>query len=90
MNLSEKYKAAARNAFFDNIDAGDQSRLVEWIRSNCGYAPEHEFFLVLGIGCELAKIQSRERGYEDNIHEAFELAKKACDEKGVKAFNPCS
>jgi hypothetical protein len=82
MNLREKYKAAARKAFFDGIDAGNEGQLIAWIRGNCGYHDRHEFYLVLGIGCELAKIQSRERGYNDNVHEAYELAKKAVAEKG--------
>jgi len=52
MNLDAIYKAAAAKAFQDNVDPGNQDQLVGWIRSNCKYDLDNEFFLVLGIGSE--------------------------------------
>lgn len=54
IDLNEIYRKAAAAAQEDGIDAGDQDQLVGWIRANCKYRPGTEWFLVLGIGCELA------------------------------------
>lgn len=75
--LSELYKQAAKKAFDDNVSAADEPLLVNWIRHNCRYKADNEFYLVLGIGCELAALESQSRGYENNIHEAFVKAETA-------------
>lgn len=89
MNLSEAYKTAARAASEDGIDAGNEPQLIEWIRRNCKYRPETEFFLVLGIGCELANMQSQQRGYKSNVHEAYELAKPKEIKAGDRVKHSC-
>jgi hypothetical protein len=69
-------KNAAFAADEAGIDAGDETALLAWIKKNCTYRDETEFYLAFLIGCELANIQSRRRGYENNIHEALEKAKE--------------
>ena len=81
MNLDAIYKAAAAKAFQDNIDPGNQDQLVGWIRSNCKYDLDNEFFLVLGIGSELADIRARKDGYESEVHRAYEFARNKIKEK---------
>ena len=71
MTLKQLYKQAAQKAFTDGIDAGDQSALVAWIRSNCNYRPETEYFLLLGIGCNLADLQAQAKGFKNDVHRAF-------------------
>jgi hypothetical protein len=83
MDLNQLYKQAAQAADADGISAGDQDALVAWIRSNVRYRPDTEFFIALGIGCELADIQSVRRGYKNQVDEAFQNAVSACRAKGM-------
>ncbi len=75
MALSEIYKQAAIAAHADGIKASNQAELVTWIRANCKYRPETEYFLALGIGCDLADIQAIEAGYKSEVDRAFQAAK---------------
>ena len=72
--LKELYKLAAGTANKQGIMPGNQTALVQWIRANCNYRPDTEYFLVLGIGCELADIQARAQGYNNDVHRAYNLA----------------
>jgi len=74
MSLSEIYKAAAEKAYIDGIPAGDEGRLIDWIFANCRFDEDKLFFLVLGIGCELADIEARAEGFENGVHKAFNSA----------------
>jgi len=73
-DLADIYNAAAAKAHKDGIGAGNEPELVRWIYQNCRFDDDKLFFLVLGIGCALADIEARERGYENGIHEAFHNA----------------
>jgi len=57
--LSDMYNEAAIQANIDGISAGDEQNLTLWIKANCKYKLENEYFLVLGIGCALAEIQGK-------------------------------
>lgn len=74
MTLREIYRAAAHAAHADGVDPGNEEKLVAWIRGNCRYEYDKEFFLVLGIGCELADIRAREQGFQSEVHRAFSQA----------------
>jgi hypothetical protein len=71
MGLKELYAEAAGQANKAGISAGDEASLVEWIRQNCKYREGIEFFLVLGIGCELADIQAKEQGFKNEVDRAW-------------------
>jgi hypothetical protein len=73
-DLADIYKAAAAKAHTDGVFAGNEPALVEWIYQNCRFDDDKLFFLVLGIGCELADIEAREHGYDNGAHEAFDHA----------------
>jgi hypothetical protein len=73
-DLNTIYKQAAQKAHTDGIAAGDEAKLVEWICSNCRFDEDKLFFLVLGIGCELADIEARKEGFENGVHKAFNSA----------------
>jgi len=83
-SLKQKYNLAARQAFFDGIDAGHEKELIGWIRNKCTYAEKQEFYIVLGVGSELADMQARAQGYESEVHRAFEVAKRDCQIKEDK------
>ena len=74
MELKDIYKVAAKIAFEEGIDAGDETMVLEWIRKTCSYRPDTEFFLVLGIGAELADLEAQKQGYDSEAHRAFEYA----------------
>ena len=65
--LKQIYKAAANKAFEDNIDPGNEPQLIAWIENNCSFDREYLFFLVLGIGAELADLQAQHEGYEHQV-----------------------
>jgi hypothetical protein len=70
------YRAAAAAAYKDGVSAGDPAALREWIESHCSYNADQMFFLVLGIGTELADIEAQAQGYDNEVHRAFESAKR--------------
>jgi hypothetical protein len=76
-DLGKIYKMAAERADGQGISAADQTALVSFIRGNCIYDEDKEFFLVLGIGCELADIQARRAGYKNEVDRAYTAAKEA-------------
>ena len=76
-SLEDIYRQAAVEAYRQGVSAGNESHLVEWIRANCSYREDTEFFLVLGIGCELADIEARAKGFESEAHRAYEAAVRA-------------
>lgn len=76
MDLKQLYKIAAQQAFNDKVDAGNESALVAWIQAKCKYEKKNEFYLVLGIGCELADLQAQKQSYKNEVHRAFEIAIK--------------
>jgi len=86
MNLEQIYKQAAIAAKKDNIDPGDEDMLISWIENNCKYDSEHLFFIVLGIGSELADLLAQEKGFKNEVHRAFEHAMSIGDkrEKHIK------
>jgi len=73
MELDELYETAARQANKDGIKADNEKYLLNWIRLNCKYDSDNEFFLVLGIGCALANIQAKEEGFDNEVHRVFEV-----------------
>lgn len=73
-DLNQIYKAAAEKAHVDGILAGDEGKLIDWIYANCRFDDDKLFFLVLGIGCELADIEARGAGFENGVHQAFNNA----------------
>lgn len=75
MDLKALYKNAANKAFSDGISAGDEKQLIEWIYANCTFDDEVLFFLVLGIGAELADLEARKQGYISEVDRAFTIAK---------------
>jgi len=74
-DLKAIYKQAALAANESDVKASDQDGLVAWIRAHCRYRPDTEFFLVLGIGAELADLQARAKGYTSEVDRAFQAAK---------------
>lgn len=74
--LSAAYHRAAERANADGIDAADETSLVQWIRNFCSYRPDTEYFLVLGIGSELADIQAQEAGYKNEVDRTVSKIKK--------------
>ena len=76
ISLNTKYKLCAKQALIDKVDAGNEIKLVKWIRTNCQYDNEYEFFLVLGIGSELADLHAQIRGYDNEVHRVFEMIKR--------------
>lgn len=72
--LSNMYHKAAIRAINDNVDAGNENQLISWIRQNCTYDPGMEFFLVLGIGADLADIQARQAGFKNEVDRCFSVA----------------
>lgn len=75
--LDTTVKSAAKAAFDAGVDAGDQEQLVAWIRANCRYRVDTEFFLVLLIGSELADLRAQAMGYEHEVARAYAAAKAA-------------
>jgi len=72
--LKDLYKQAAQKALDDGIDAGNEKQLVAWIWNNCNFRTECLFFLVLGIGCELADLQAQAEGFENDVVRAYLMA----------------
>ena len=72
--LKAIYKAAAAAALEDNVDPGSITDLVFWIRTRCKYNEENEYFLVLGIGAELADLRAQSEGYGGQCDKAFSTA----------------
>jgi hypothetical protein len=73
--LKELYKQAAQKAYSDGIDSGNEMQLAKWIWSNCKFPLECYYYLVLGIGCELADIQAQKQGFLDEVERAYYTAK---------------
>lgn len=65
MDIKAMYRDAAQVAYNDGVDPADDEQLAEWINNNCQYREETLFFLVLGIGSELADIQAQAEGFKD-------------------------
>ena len=76
-NLSAIYRQAAQAAHEAGISAANEKNLVAWIRSNCAYRVDTEYFLVLGIGCELADLEAQKLGYKNEVSRAFHVASNA-------------
>ena len=66
-DLNEIYKAAAQKAFEDGIDPGNENQLIDWLEKNCNFNPDYLFFLILGVGSELADIIAQHEGYADQV-----------------------
>lgn len=87
MNLKALYKNAAKKAFSDGISAGDEKQLIAWIYANCDFDDEVLFFLVLGIGAELADLEAQKQGYISEVDRAFTIAKSTLEQR---KYNPPS
>ena len=74
-DLQHLYKEAAMQADKDGVYAGSEMQLVKWIWANCTFPLECLFYLVLGIGSELADLQARRYGYKHDVERAFVAAK---------------
>lgn len=77
MNLEETYRQAARVANHDGVRASNEDAVIDWIRQNCAYRADMEFFLFLGICSEIANIEARSEGYKDQFDRAFIKARVA-------------
>lgn len=55
--LQDKYEMAADAALLAGVTVDDERGLIRWIRRHCSYRPGTEFFLVLGIGAALARLE---------------------------------
>jgi hypothetical protein len=75
--LVEVYRAAAKVAQEKGISASDEDALLRWIRQSCRYPKEVEFFVVLGIGSELADLEAQSQGYKNEVDRAFQAAQGA-------------
>ena len=62
--LLSMYRQAAEQAHTDGIRACEEKRLTTWIWYNCKFPLECLFYLVLGIGCELADYEAQLCGFE--------------------------
>jgi hypothetical protein len=71
MELKEIYKAAAQKAMTDKINPGNEQDLIKWIYQNCSFDEGNLFFLVLGIGSELADLIAQKNGYDNQVDEIF-------------------
>lgn len=60
--LQAMYIAAAEAAHRDGVDPASQESLANWIQTHCRYRPDTEFFLVLGIGREIARLRAAQHG----------------------------
>jgi len=74
MTLRDTYKRAALIALHDNVRASNEPMLTAWIRQNCSFRLSTEFFLVLGIGAELADLEANCHGYKSEVDRAFDIA----------------
>ena len=72
--LTQMYRQAAMAAHADGIRACEQKRLTNWIWHNCKFPLECLYYLVLGIGCELADYEARLRGFENEVERAYVAA----------------
>ena len=72
MDLNKMYKAAGQKAFNDGIDPGNENDLINWINQNCSFDPDKLFFLVLGVGSELADISSQSKGFDNQTHKIWQ------------------
>ena len=73
-DVKELYKQAAQKAFQDNIDTGNEKQLSQWIWDNCKFPLECMYYLVLGIGCELADLQAQRDGFDNEVARAVATA----------------
>lgn len=74
IDLNEMYNMAARRAFGDGIRTEDD--LLVWIKDNCTYRPETEFFVYLGISSALFDLIAQAAGYKNEFHRAYAYAKE--------------
>lgn len=76
-NLKTIVEATAKAAFDADIEAGNEAQLVAWIRANCHYRADSEYFLVLLIGSSLADLQAQAQGFPHEVARAYTAAKAA-------------
>ena len=82
--LEALVEKTAAQAHMDGVDPGDQLQLVGWIRKNCAYNQDNEFYLVLLIGSRLADLRAQEKGFKHQVDMAFTMAEaKLAHEPGV-------
>jgi hypothetical protein len=73
-NLKDIYQAAARAALSDGESTNNQESLVLWIRDNCTYKTDNEYFVVLGIGTEMADLAAKAEGYTSEVDRNYSAA----------------
>lgn len=58
-NLDAAYRACAERCFYEHIacDGEPGGAIHRWVMRNIKFRPGTEFFIVLGIACELAKLE---------------------------------
>ena len=49
-------------------------QLAKWIWSNCEFPLECLYYLVLGIGCDLADLQAQRDGFTNEVERAYYTA----------------
>jgi hypothetical protein len=74
--LDELYNRAASAARSEGIPVDDTPHgpLALWVRRNCAYRTDTEFFIVLGIAGAMADLEAQGQGY---INAADRAARKA-------------
>lgn len=96
--LKRLYEMAAEKAYNDGVDPDDENRLVAWITANCEFNRDHLFFLVLGIGAELADLIATGEGFQNQVDKIWKekiSPNWECDQSGIwhrknTAPEPCS
>lgn len=81
-------KSAAKSAYDAGISAGNQDQLVAWIRANCRYRSDSEFFLVLLIGSDLADLQAQAEGYPHEVARAYAAAESKVSATSIEEWKP--
>ena len=58
MNLTELIDKAARKAKAEGVPADDRADgpLASWVRENCTYRPDTEFYVVFLIACRIGEL----------------------------------
>ena len=56
------------------IDGKSCGAIHRWVVKNIKFRPGTEFFIVLGIFAEMADMDAQSQGYDNQFHQAAELA----------------
>lgn len=76
IDLKSLYKNGAELCLNEGlaVDGEPGGEIHQWVMQNCSYRPGTDFFIVLGICCEMADIQAQMEGFESQGHRAAAIA----------------